>query len=76
MDEVNRYWEALNRYKETAEQHEFVQLFMIDKILVPAYNDLCAHYDEDHAAIFIRGMKKVFDKLGIELPEMEDKVDA
>ena len=59
MDEVNRYWNAYEAYKETAEQHEFISLFTYDTILIPAYNDLKEHYTEEHAKMFIRGMKTV-----------------
>lgn len=30
MEEVNKYWDAYNAFKETAEQHDFVRLFMLD----------------------------------------------
>lgn len=71
MDEVNKYWNAYEAFKETAEQHDFVRLLMLDSQLIPAYNDLKAHYTEEHAAIFIRGMKKVLASLGITLHETE-----
>lgn len=71
MEEVNRYWDAFTKYKETAEQHEFLRLFMLDAKLVPAYNDLQKNYTEEHAEIFIRVMKKVLDSLGIKLSEKD-----
>ena len=63
MEEVNRYWNAFAKYKETAGQHEFLQLFMLDTKLIPMYNDLKQNYTEEHAAIFIRVMKKVLKSL-------------
>lgn len=69
MEEIKRMWDAYEKYKETAEQHEFVRLFMMDARLVPAYNDLQKNYTEEHAEIFKRVMRKVLDSLGIK----EDK---
>lgn len=66
MNEVNSLWDKYLNYKVTAEQHEFVQLFILDMKLVPMYNDLKAHYNEDHAKIFIKVMKQVLKSLGIE----------
>lgn len=65
MEEIKRMWDAYEKYKETAEQHEFVRLFMMDARLVPAYNDLQKNYTEEHAEIFKRVMRKVLDSLGI-----------
>lgn len=65
MEEIKRMWDAYEKYKETAEQHEFVRLFMMDARLVPAYNDLQKNYTEEHAEIFKRVMKKVLGSLGI-----------
>lgn len=65
MEEIKRMWDAYEKYKETAEQHEFIRLFMMDARLVPAYNDLQKNYTEEHAEIFKRVMQKVLDSLGI-----------
>lgn len=65
MEEIKRMWDAYEKYKETAEQHEFIRLFMMDARLVPAYNDLQKNYTEEHAEIFKRVMRKVLDSLGI-----------
>ena len=66
-EEVEALWKKYNDYKETAEQHMFVQLMMFDRVLVPAYNDLVKNWNDEHADIFIRGIKnKVFPALGIE----------
>jgi hypothetical protein len=73
MEEVNLYWQLYNAYKATAEQHEFMQLFMYDLKLIPAYQDLQKNYTEEHAEIFKRGMKIVFDKLGIKIPEKQEE---
>lgn len=65
MDEIERMWNAFNKYKETAEQHEFMRLFVLDAKLTPAYNDLKKNFTDEHAAIFKRVMQQVFDALGI-----------
>ena len=65
MEEAKRLWDLLDKYKETAEQHEFVYLLMLDSQLVPAWNDLQKNPDEGHAEIFVRVMKRVLDSLGV-----------
>ena len=65
MEEVNKLWAAYEKYKETAEQHEFFRLLMIDSKVIPLYNDLKANYTEEHKDIFVRGMKKILESLGI-----------
>lgn len=69
MDEINRLWQLYNDYKETAEQHEFVRLFLLDTRLIPAYNDLTAHYSEEHAEIFERVLRNVLISRGVNLSE-------
>ena len=66
MEKVEYLWKKFDEYKDRAEQHEFVRLFMLDVKLVPAYKDLKANYDEEHAEIFIRVMKQVLKSLGVE----------
>lgn len=66
-EEIEELWKKYNDYKETAEQYEFVLLLRFDSLLVPAYKDLQENYTDEHAKIFINGMKNiVFKKLGIE----------
>lgn len=61
LDYIKELWSKFNQYKENAEQHEFVRLFMLDSQLVPAYNDLINNYTDEHADIFIQVMEnKVF----------------
>ena len=66
-ERVEYLWKKFDKYKETAEQHEFVQLFILDAKLVPAYNDLQENYTEEHAEIFIRVMTKVLGSLGVKI---------
>lgn len=65
MKEADSLWNKYINYKETAEQHEFFQLFILDMKLVPMYNDLKIHYNENHAKIFIKVMNRVLKSLGI-----------
>ena len=64
--QVEEVWKKYNDFKETAEQHDFVELVMFDSKLSPAYNDLQKNWNEDHAQKFINGMKNiVFKQFGI-----------
>ena len=67
MEKVEYLWEKYNKYKETAEQHEFVRLFMLDARLIPAYNDLHTNYNKEHAEAFTRVMTKVLKSFGVEI---------
>ena len=69
MQTVEKLWNAFEKYKENAEQHEFIRLAMYDSKLLPAYNDLHENYNDEHADIFIRGMKKVLLSFGIDYIE-------
>lgn len=62
---VEYLWERFDKYKETAEQYEFLKLFILDMRIVPYYDDLKENYTEEHAEIFIRVMIKVLNSLGI-----------
>ena len=66
MQTVEKLWSDFEKYKENAEQHEFIRLAMYDLKLIPAYNDLHENYNDEHADIFIRGMKKVLASFGID----------
>ena len=65
MEKVEHLWKKYNEYKENAEQHEFVRLFMFDMKLEPAYKDLHENYTKEHAEKFIKIMKKVLESFGI-----------
>lgn len=64
MDIIESLWKKYNDYKETAGQHEFFQLFMLDSKLIPLYNDLQENYDKEHANLFIKIMNEVLGSLG------------
>lgn len=65
LEEVEKYWDAFSKYKETAEQHEFAELLFWDFKLVPLYNDLKKNWDEKHADVFLTTLDVVFDHFGI-----------
>jgi hypothetical protein len=66
-EEVDKLWKQYNDYKEIAEQYQFVQIFIFDKTLIPAYKDLKDNWSVEHAKIFIKSLKNIiFPKLGIE----------
>jgi hypothetical protein len=64
-EKVEALWSKFEQYKETAEQHEFLFLLMLDKRLTLAYNDLKNNWNEEHADIFIRTMENVIKTFGI-----------
>ena len=64
-EKVDFLWNKFEEYKRTAEQHEFIQLFMYDSKLFPLYYDLQVNYTEEHAEIFIRVMTKVLTGFGV-----------
>ena len=67
---VEYLWYKFAKYKETAEQHEFVKLFAYDNKLFPLYHDLQVNYSEEHAVIFIKVMAKVLTELGADISEL------
>lgn len=56
VEDVYQKWQ---NYKETAEQHEFVTIFMRDGIIESGYKDLHENWDDEHARIFIRSVSKL-----------------
>lgn len=70
MDDVNKLWSAYERYKHTAEQHEFAKIIALDLWLVPAYNDLQKNYTKEHKDIFVRNMIKVLNHFGIRIDDI------
>lgn len=67
LEDCNRLWEKFEKYKETAEQYEFLNLLVMDSKLKPAHEDLNKRWDPEHGKVFARTMKYVvFPRLGIE----------
>jgi hypothetical protein len=56
VEEVYQKWQ---NYKETAEQHEFVTIFMRDQLIEAGYKDLQNNWNDEHAKSFIRGVGKL-----------------
>lgn len=61
---VEDLYQRFKKYTETAEQHEFVTLYVFDKKLTAGYNDLITNWNEEHADIYIRSINKLLEKLG------------
>jgi len=61
-----KYWNLYSKYKETAEQHEFPTLLIMDAYLIPRYKFLLNNFTEERGINFLKGMKTLFEKLGIE----------
>lgn len=70
LEYCNKLMDCYNQYKETAEQHQFVQLLLYDTKLIPAHRDLNTNWNPEHGAVFVRAMKNiVFPRLGIQYTE-------
>ena len=65
-DKCIKYWNIYSKYKETAEQHEFPTLLVLDSYLTPRYKSLINNFDEEKGVKFIKGMEIIFEKFGIE----------
>ena len=68
---VDKAWANFDKFKETAEQHDFFSLFMLDVKLARMYNNLHVNWDENHALIFMQCMEKVAKQFGFECPHFE-----
>lgn len=67
IKDVEATWAKWEKYKETAEQHEFPLILMLDMKLMRYYKDLHENWNEEHAKIFLRGLEnQVFPHFGIE----------
>lgn len=60
-----KYWNLYSKYKETAEQHEFLTLLMLDKYLNPRYKSLINNFNDEKGEKFIKGMEEIFKNFGI-----------
>lgn len=67
LEYCNELMGKYEAYKETAEQHMFPFIFMMDLKLEPAHKDLNKNWSQEHGEAFVRAMlNSVFPKLGIE----------
>lgn len=64
-EQIENLWKKWTDFKETAEQHMFVSILMVDTKLTGAYNDLMNNWDENHADIFIKAMNNILNKYGV-----------
>lgn len=69
IETVEKAWANFDKFKETAEQHDFPRILMIDLRFKPFYDDLHKNWDEHHAEVFMNGMKQVSEIFGFECPE-------
>lgn len=72
IEMVDEVWGNFDKYKETAEQHEFIMIALLDLRLQAMYNDLHTNWSEAHALIFMRLMKNVSERFGFECPAFEE----
>lgn len=67
MARIEKLMQKYERYKETAEQHEFMKLFAVDSMIIPMYLDIKKNFNPEHAEILENAIKSVvFPVFGIE----------
>lgn len=67
IKDIDEAWAEFTKYTETAEQHEIVGLFMIQRALEPYHVLLheewdAGKWDEKHAVIWLNAFDKMFYK--------------
>lgn len=62
---VDAVWAKWEKFKETAEQHDFIAIFKCDVVLIPMRQNLSQNWDVDHAHTFLKCMNSVFNIFGI-----------
>ena len=72
LEHVENAWGSFKKYTETAEQHEFVGLALVQMKFEPLYNDLHENWDEHHAGVFLKWMRKIGEHYGFKVPVPED----
>lgn len=75
IEQVEEAWANFKKFTETAEQHDFPMLAMIQFKFEPLYDDLHKNWDEHHAEIFMKWMAEFGKRLGFKVPGFE-KEDA
>lgn len=78
IQEIEKLWALWDAFKETAEQHDFVHILIVDIKMERLYRDLHENWSEDHAKIFAEAMRlQVFPYFGIkEFIRMKPAVTA
>lgn len=69
IEKIDEAWANFDKFKETAEQHDFPTILMLDLRLKPYYDDLHKNWNEHHAEMFMRAMQKIGKHLGFKCPE-------
>ena len=64
-EDVKQLWNKFSNIKETAEQHDFVALAMIDNRYIPLYNSLMNAWDDYHAKMFVYGLTMSLKQAGL-----------
>lgn len=72
IDIVDKAWSNFEKYKETAEQHEFIKLIIADAKTKPLYDDLHANWNVHHAFVFLEWMQKLAVHFGFECPDFSE----
>lgn len=67
IKDIDKAWDNYRAFKDTAEQHDFPKILMLDLKLIPFYEDLHKNWDERHAAIFMEALGKVGQHFGFSL---------
>ena len=66
IQNIDELWKLWTDYKDKAEQHEFVNILMVDRKITALYQDLHENWDPGHAEIFASMMREqVFPYFGI-----------
>lgn len=73
LETIEQAWKNYEQYKERAEQHEFIELLMLDYDFVPLYEDLKKNWNEHHAEAFLKGLSIVGQHFGFEVPGVKEK---
>lgn len=73
---IDEAWAEFDKYKERAEQHEFITLIMIDAQFKPLYDDLHENWHVGHAFTFMKAMKRLSEKIGFKCPDFEMEAET
>ena len=66
IEEIKTCMQKWEKYKETAEQHAFVDIYVLDRWITIMYEDICQRWDDEHAKILMKYFDAAFKKFGIE----------
>lgn len=69
---VEEAWGNFLKFTETAEQHDFPGLALVQFKFGPLYNDLHKDWDEHHALIFLKWMQVMGKHFGFKVPDISE----